>query len=88
LCFHISTTCPTDIQPYKPTPRSKGGKKWQINEAAKTVESIQIEEKVVHHHTVVLNKGLSSTGEVTKTGGIRSKSWHLSKQRFVERRGS
>jgi hypothetical protein len=42
-------------------------------EAVGTAESVQIEEKVVHLHTVVRKKGLSSTGEVIKIGGVRRK---------------
>jgi len=36
-------------------------------------ETIQIEEKVVALHTMVQKKGLSNTGEVTKTGGKKTK---------------
>jgi hypothetical protein len=42
-------------------------------EAVRTAESVQIEEKVVYLHIVVRKKGLSSTGEVTKRGGVRRK---------------
>ena len=50
-----------------------GGARWPTNEPIKIAETIQIEEKVVFLHTAVQNKGLSSTAEVTKTGGRRAK---------------
>jgi hypothetical protein len=39
------------------------------NEKAKTVGSIKKGDVAVRLHTMVQSKGVSSTGEVTKTGG-------------------
>ncbi len=47
--------------------------RWQTNEAVRIAEKRLIEEKVLHLHTMAQKKGLSSTGEVIETGGIRTK---------------
>jgi hypothetical protein len=43
------------------------------NEATKNVEPLLIEEKVALLHTVVQEKEVFDTGEVTITGGKRTK---------------
>jgi hypothetical protein len=47
--------------------------RWQTAEVVRIVETIQIEEKVVPLHIMVQRTGVSSTGEVAKTGGRRTK---------------
>jgi len=47
--------------------------KWLTKEAAKTAESIQIEEAVMILHTAAQNKGESSTAGAKKTEGKRTK---------------
>jgi hypothetical protein len=49
------------------------GDLWLINEAAKTAGLIKRGDVAVLRHTVVQKEGLSSTGEVTKTGGEKTK---------------
>ena len=46
-----------------------GGIRWQTSEPIKIAERRLIEDKVTILHTMAQSKGLSSTGEVTKTGG-------------------
>jgi hypothetical protein len=55
------------------TPRSAGGIRWLNNEAVRIAESIQTEEKVAILHTGVQNKGVLNSGEMTKTGGKKTK---------------
>jgi len=47
--------------------------RWLTNEPAKIAGTIQIEGKVTTLHTVVQNKGVLNTGEVTRAGGRRDK---------------
>jgi hypothetical protein len=49
--------------------------KWQTTEAVRIAEKMPTEEKAVLLHTMAQNKGEPSTGEVTRTGGIRNDEW-------------